>query len=154
MEFLRLCVLLSLVISLYGVRRCLDEAGVAHAVALFESGATHKATTERLDVSRSVVVKLWRRDQETDELTRRQRQGRQRMASDRQDRYLQNLALRNRQLTAEGYKSSMQLVNECCFISVVHKLLNTLQNSLKPSQQNTAAIFQIKKIETRYFSEV
>ena len=42
MKCLRLCVLLSLVMTLYGVRRFLDEAEVAQAVAFLECLVTQR----------------------------------------------------------------------------------------------------------------
>ena len=69
MKCFRSFVLFSLVMTLYGVRRLLDEAEVAQAVALLEKRAILRAIAERLDVSRSVVAGRWRRYQETGEFT-------------------------------------------------------------------------------------
>ena len=92
----------------YGVRRFLEEVEVAKAVVLLESGYTQRIVAERFDVSRSVVARLWRRYQETGEFTRREEQGRHRMTSQREDQYLRNLALRNRQSTARRLQIDFQ----------------------------------------------
>ena len=96
------------IVTSYGVRRFLDEVEVAQAVVLLESGYTQRIVDERFDVSRSVVARLWRRNQETSEFTRREGQDRQRMTSQREDQYLRNLALRNRQYTVRRLQIDFQ----------------------------------------------
>ena len=80
----------------YCVRRFLEEVDVAQAVALLENGSTQTTTAEGFHVSRSVIARLWRRYQENGEYSRRKGQGRVRITTHREDRYLRNLALRNR----------------------------------------------------------
>ena len=92
----------------YGVRRFLEEVEVAQADALLENGYIRRIVAERFDVSRSVVARLWRRYQETDEFSRREGQGRHRMTSQRLDQYLRNLALRKRQYTAKRLQIDFQ----------------------------------------------
>ena len=108
MSILRLCVILGFIVTSYGVRRFLEEVEVAQAVALLESWYTQRIVAERFDVSRSVVARLWRRYQETGEFTRREGQGRHRMPSQREDQYLRNLALWNRQYTARRLQIDFQ----------------------------------------------
>ena len=54
----------------------LDLPDVARAVQLLEDGERLRVVARRLDVSPSVVSRLWRRYQETGEYTRREGQGR------------------------------------------------------------------------------
>ena len=59
-------------------------------------------------MSRSIVARLWRRYQETSEFSRREGHGRQRMMSQRKDRYLRNIALRNQQYTTRRLQIEFQ----------------------------------------------
>lgn len=98
----QLFTLSALLATVWGVRRHLEATDVARAVQMIENGFTQREVAAVLDVSRSVVSRLWRRYQETGEFTRRPGQGRHRSTTPRQDRYLRTLALRNRQCTATG----------------------------------------------------
>ena len=62
-----------------GVWWFLGEEEVAQAVVLLQNGYTQRTVAESFDVSGSVVARLWRRFQETGELTRREEQGRHQM---------------------------------------------------------------------------
>ena len=104
MSIVRLCVILGFIVTSYGVRRFLEEV----EVALLESGYTQRIVAEHFDVSRSVVARLWRHYQETGEFTRRVGQGQHRMMSQREDQYLRNLALRNRQYMARRLQINFQ----------------------------------------------
>ena len=108
MSILRLCVILGFIVTSYGVRRFLEEVEVSQAVALLESGYTQRIVAGNFDVSRSVVARLWRRYQKMGEFTRREGQGRHRMTSQREDQYLRNLALRNRQYTTRRLQIDFQ----------------------------------------------
>ena len=66
-------------------RQQLDLPDVARAVQLLEDGERLRVVVRRLDVSPSVVSRLWRRHQETGEYTRREGQCRSRMTTPRQD---------------------------------------------------------------------
>ena len=66
MSILQLCVLLDLIVTLYGVKWFLEEV----EVPLLESGYTQRRIA---DVSKSVIARLWRRYQEMGEFTRRER---------------------------------------------------------------------------------
>ena len=65
-----------------------------------------------LGVSPSVVNRLWARYLKTGNY--RRRQGRSRATTDRQDRYLRNLALRNLQSMARGLRNDFQLATGVC----------------------------------------
>ena len=68
-------------------RRHLDLPNVAIAMRLLEDGDRLRVVARRLDVSPSLVSRLWRRYQETGEYTRRQGQGRSIMTTPRQDEH-------------------------------------------------------------------
>ena len=108
MSILRLCVILGFIVTSYSVRRFLEEVEVTQAVALLESGYTQRIVAECFDVSRNVVARLWRHYQEMGKFTRREGQGRHRMTSQREDQYLRNLVLRNRQYTARRIQIDFQ----------------------------------------------
>ena len=111
MSILRLCVILGFIVTSYGVRRLLEEVEVAQTGALLESGYTQRIVAERFDISRSAAARLWRRYQETGEFTRRKGQGRHRMTLQREDQYLRNLVVRNRQYTARRLQIDFQHAN-------------------------------------------
>ena len=93
------CVLTHLQLSV-AVRHFLSEPEVARAVQLLEDGATQRAVAERFGVSRSVIARLWIRFRDTGLYSRRPGQGRPRVTSEREDRYVRRLARTSRQSTA------------------------------------------------------
>lgn len=95
-----LLLLLSVVKPTECVRRVLTEPQVARAVQLLEDGASMRTVAERFQVSPSVVHRLWTRYRETGLYRRRPGQGRKRKTTANQDRYIRQLAMRNRQATA------------------------------------------------------
>jgi transposase len=91
----------ALLATAHDVRSRLATIDVARAVQMIENGCTQREVATVLDVSFSVVARLWSRYQET-EFTKRPGQGRHRITTPRHDRYQRMLALRNRQCTATG----------------------------------------------------
>ncbi|KAK7492183.1 hypothetical protein BaRGS_00016657 [Batillaria attramentaria] len=84
------------------VRRQLSIADRARALAWLQDGETQRSVAQRLNVS--VIGRLWQRLQVTARLINRQRSGRPRSTTQREDvdRYLTNTALRQRRGTARG----------------------------------------------------
>ena len=89
-------------------RRFLSVIEVARAVQMLEDGATQRTVAERFGVSRSIIARLWTRFQDTGRYSRRPGQGRQRITSDREDRYLCRLARTGRQSSARRIQMTFQ----------------------------------------------
>ena len=100
-------ILYCVVVITEGVRRYLDATQVARAVQMIEDGVRRSEVARSFDVSRSVVQRLWTRYQETDGYTRRPGQGRNRITTARQDRYVVTSALRNRFITARALQNDL-----------------------------------------------
>ena len=105
-------------------RQHLDLPDVARAVQLLEDGERLRVVARRLDVSPSVVSRLWRRYQETGEYTRREGQGRSRMTTPRQYRFLVLLSRRNRMSTARALEIDFRRA------TTVHLSDQTVRNRL------------------------
>ena len=83
-------------------RRHMGLPDVARALQLIEDGERLRVVARTLGVPPSVVSRLYRRYQETGEYTRRQGEGRSRMTTPRQGRFLVLLSRRNRMSTARA----------------------------------------------------
>ena len=62
----------------------------------------------RLGVSQSVVGRLWQRFQATNSVRNRPRSGRPRSTTNREDRYITNMALRQRTTTARRLRDNLR----------------------------------------------
>ena len=91
---------------------------------MLEDGTSQRSVAERFRVSQSVILRLWTRFQETGRYTRRPEQGRQRMTTPQEDRYLPISALRNRFATARQIQMDFR-----CGIGV-HLSNKTTRNQL------------------------
>ena len=68
---------------------------------MVQDGMTHQAITDHFNVSRITISSLMIRLRQTGRANERPRNGRPHMTSQRQDRYLLLILLRNRMLTAD-----------------------------------------------------
>lgn len=87
--------------------RYLSEKEVAVIVALREEGRSQQYIAERLGAAQSSVSRALRRFRETGEHRRRAGQGRNRVTSARQDRFLRLNALRQRFVTARSLRNQL-----------------------------------------------
>ena len=71
------------------------------AVGMVQAGMTHQAVADHFNVSRITISRLTIRLRQTDRTNDRPRNGRSRVTSQRQDRHLRLIYLRNRTITAE-----------------------------------------------------
>ena len=71
----------------------LNEVQVARAVTLIQEGWTFRCVAVDLNISQSVIHRLWNRYDETGQFTRRFVQGRGRMTTPQDDRYLKLLCV-------------------------------------------------------------
>ena len=91
-----------------GVRRHLDACQVAQAVQLVQDGTPVREVARRFGVSPSTVSRLWTRFRETGLYTRRPGQGRRRLTTPRQDRYLRVRVGRHRRSTAQDLQEDLR----------------------------------------------
>ena len=97
---IKIAVFVSLLTLICAVRRHLSEPDTARIVQLLEDGQSQRQVAMRFEISQSVVSRIWTRFRETGRYTRRPGQGRHRMTTPQEDRYLRIIARRNRFDTA------------------------------------------------------
>lgn len=105
--------IICILFCIYGVsvtvRLHLNNDETVRAVQMIEDGVSQRQVARTLGVSPSVINRLWARYLETGNYSRRPGQGRPRATTDRQDRYLRNLALRQRHSTARMLRNDFQV---------------------------------------------
>ena len=97
---IKIAVFVSLLTLICAVRRHLSEPDTARIVQLLEDGQSQRQVAMRFEISQSVVSRIWTRFRETGRYTQRPGQGRHRMTTPQEDRYLRIIARRNRFDTA------------------------------------------------------
>ena len=90
------------------VRRQLNIEDRGRAIAWLQGGNTQINVAVRLGVSQSVVGRLWQRFQATNSVRNRPRSGRPRSTTNREDRYITNMALRQRTTTARRLRDNLR----------------------------------------------
>lgn len=83
---------------------------VARAIAMLQTGRSQREVARELRVSLSTVQRWFHRHEETGLLTRRPGSGRKRKTSERDDRFMRTVILRNRHLTAVDVRRELQEV--------------------------------------------
>jgi transposase len=78
------------------MRRHLTGNEAAQVVGMLQAGQVQRAVAGHFNVSRRVISRLWNRFQHTGNVAERSRSGRPRKTTVRQDRYLSNMAKRQR----------------------------------------------------------
>ena len=86
--------------------RNIEDRG--RAIAWLQGGNTQRNVAVRLGVSQSVVGRLWQRFQATNSVRNRPRSGRPRSTTNREDRYITNMALRQRTTTARRLRDNLR----------------------------------------------
>ena len=100
-----------------GVRCHLDACQVAQAVQLVQDGTPVRVVARRFGVSPSTVSRLWTRFRETGLYTRRPGQGRIRLTTPRQDRYLRVRVGRHRRSTARDLQGTCVGPRVCVYLT-------------------------------------
>lgn len=80
-------------------RRRIDQFLKGRVIGRLEAGQTQTEVSRALNVSQSIISRLWRRYRDTGEVSTRHRAGRPRVTNYRQDRYLAVTARRYRTLS-------------------------------------------------------
>ncbi|XP_070511622.1 paired box pox-meso protein-like [Cardiocondyla obscurior] len=80
--------------------RPLCQVKRAQIIALMREGFSQLYTARQLGINHSIVSRIWRRYQETGNLLPKQRQGRERITTVREDRAIVNFTIRNPTTTA------------------------------------------------------
>ncbi|PSN38665.1 hypothetical protein C0J52_27115 [Blattella germanica] len=88
--------------------RHLNDTSVARAVSLIEDGRSFRHVSRTLDVSPSVIHRLWSRYRETHGYKRRPGQGRKKKTKEVEDRFLVLSALRRRTSTARDLQNHLR----------------------------------------------
>ena len=90
------------------VRRQLNIEDRGRAITWLQGGNTQRNVAVRLGVSQSVVGRLWQRFQATNCVRSRPRSGRPQSTTNREDRYITNMALRQRTTTARRLRDKLR----------------------------------------------
>ncbi|XP_041369729.1 uncharacterized protein LOC121383702 [Gigantopelta aegis] len=83
------------------VRRQLSLNDRGRAIGWLQDGHTQRSVAHRLNVSQSVIGRLWQRFRTTNSIQNRSRSGRPRSTTAREDRFLMITALRQRFVTPQ-----------------------------------------------------
>lgn len=135
------------------VRRHLNPPEVARAVQMIQDGHSQRNVARTLDVSQSVIARLWARYQETGQYTRRPGQGRSRCTTNADDRYIRLMALRNRRGTATRLQIQFQLTTgqRVSTQTIRNRLHNDTMNARRPA--TGPVLTRAHRIRRREFSE-
>ena len=106
------------------MRRHLTGNGASQAVCMLQAGRVQKAVAGHFNVSQSVISRLWNRFQRTGNVAERPRSGRPKKTTVGQDRYLSNMAKRQR------FQSAVRLNSEFRTATGVRVSSQTVSNKL------------------------
>lgn len=91
------------------VRHQLSITDRGRALAWLQDGETQRSVSNRLNVSQSVIGRLWQRFRATGSVQNRPRSGRPRSTTAREDRYLTTMTLRQRRVTARRLRDRLRV---------------------------------------------
>lgn len=127
-------------------RRHLTVEEASRAIGLLQSGLSQRQVGERFNVSHSVISRLLARFQQTNSVKQRQKSGRPRKTTVRQDRQIVLLAKRNRMSsavslnrdvrTATGVRMSVQTVRNRLHASGLHARKPAVRPPLTADHRN------------------
>ena len=106
------------------MRHHLTGNEAAQAVGMLQAGQVQRAVAGHFNVSQSVISRLWNRFQHTGNVEERPRSGRPRKTTVRQDRYLCNMAKRQR------FQSAVRLNSDFRTATGVRVSSQTVRNRL------------------------
>jgi transposase len=106
------------------MRRHLTGNEAAQVVGMLQAGQVQRAVAGHFNVSRRVISRLWNRFQHTGNVAERSRSGRPRKTTVRQDRYLSNMAKRQR------FQSAVRLNSDFRTATGVRVSSQTVRNRL------------------------
>lgn len=89
------------------MRRLTQNEGL-RALGMLQVGTTQTVVARTMNVSQSVISRLWSRYRATHSVNDRRRSGRPRATTHAQDRFIRTLALRNRVITANQIRARLQ----------------------------------------------
>ena len=106
------------------MRHHLTGNEAAQAVGMLQAGQVQRAVAGQFNVSQSVISRLWNGFQHTGNVAERPRSGRPRKTTMRQDRYLSNMAKRQR------FQSAVRLNSDFRTATGVRVSSQTVRNRL------------------------
>lgn len=101
-------------------RRQLDTLLQGRIIGRLEAGQTQTEVSRALNVPQSVISRLWRRFQDTGDVRRIPVQGRPRVTTSQQDRYVTLTARRNRRMPARQLSSELTAVSGVEFLGKLY----------------------------------
>lgn len=124
--------------------RHLNETSVARAVSLIEDGRSIRYVSRILDVSPSVIHRLWRRYRETRGYKRRPGQGRKKKTTEVEDRFLVLSALRRRTSTARDLQNDLRTATGAVISD------QTIRNRLRNAGLRSRIPFQAPRLTRQH----
>ena len=95
---------------MYGAHSKFDKGTMSTEYRRSRKGNTQRNVSVRLGVSQSVIGRLWQWFQATNSVRNRPRSGRPRSTTNREDRYITNMALCQRTTTARRLRDNLRTV--------------------------------------------
>ncbi|KAK7111339.1 hypothetical protein V1264_010993 [Littorina saxatilis] len=89
-------------------RRKLSDLDRGRAIGWLQDGVAARQVAQRLAVAPSVIIRLKQRFHATGRVQERQRSGRPRVTTQREDRFIQRQAMQQRMATANNIRQRLQ----------------------------------------------
>jgi transposase len=121
--FVKFSIIVDILLTFHMMRRHLTGNEAAQAVGMIQAGQVQRAVAGQFNISQSVISRLWNGFQHTGNVAERPRSGRPRKTTMRQDRYLSNMAKRQRFQCAVRLNSDFRTATGVCVSSQTVHLL-------------------------------